>query len=211
MDELRIGERTLALATGDITAFAADAVVNAANAALAGGGGVDGAIHRRGGPSIMAELRRRYPDGCPTGQAVISGAGDLPARWVIHAVGPRWRGGGNGEEALLGGAYGWAMRLAADAGARTVALPAISAGIYGYPLPDAARVGLEAVRDHLAGTTVVERRRSCCTRSKRSRSSNGRSTGWPAIRGRAGPDPVPAGRGSAPSRRPAGPGGVPPD
>lgn len=157
MDELRIGARTLALATGDITAFAADAIVNAANSRLAGGGGVDGAIHRRGGPSIMAELRRRYPDGCPTGQAVITAAGSLPARWVVHAVGPRWEGGDQGEEALLGGAYRWAMRLAAKAGARTVALPAISAGIYGYPLPDAAAIGLEAARDHLAGPTTVER------------------------------------------------------
>jgi O-acetyl-ADP-ribose deacetylase (regulator of RNase III) len=158
VDELRVGDRVLALTTGDISAFRADAIVNAANSALVGGGGVDGAIHRRGGPSIMAELRRRYhPDGCPTGRAVITGAGDLPARWVIHAVGPRWHGGEAGEEALLGGAYRWAMRLAADAGARTVALPAISAGIYGYPLPGAARVGLEAVRDHLAGPTSVER------------------------------------------------------
>ena len=157
MDELRIGARTLALATGDITAFAADAIVNAANSRLAGGGGVDGAIHLRGGPSIMAELRRRYPDGCPTGQAVISAAGALPARWIVHAVGPRWEGGDQGEEALLGGAYQSAMRLAAQAGARTVALPAISAGIYGYPLPAAAAIGLEAVRDHLAGPTTVER------------------------------------------------------
>ena len=151
MAELRIGARTLALAAGDITAFAADAIVNAANSRLAGGGGVDGAIHRRGGPSIMAELRRRYPDGCPTGQAVITAAG------VVHAVGPRWEGGDQGEEALLGGAYQWAMRLAAQAGARTVALPAISAGIYGYPLPAAAMIGLDAVRDHLAGPTTVER------------------------------------------------------
>ncbi len=157
VDELRIGARTLALMTGDITAVKADAIVNAANAGLVGGGGVDGAIHWRGGPSIMAELRRRYPDGCPTGRAVISGAGDLPARWVVHAVGPRWQGGSDGEEALLSGAYRSAMRQAADAGARTVALPAISAGIYGYPLAEAARVGLEAVRDHLGGTTVVER------------------------------------------------------
>ncbi len=157
MDELRVGDRVLALTTGDIAQFRADALVNAANAGLAGGGGVDGAIHRRGGPSIMAELRRRYPDGCPTGRAVITGAGDLPARWVVHAVGPRWQGGSHGEEALLGGAYRWAMQLAADAGARTVALPAISAGIYGYPLAGAARVGLEAVRDHFGGTTIVER------------------------------------------------------
>jgi O-acetyl-ADP-ribose deacetylase (regulator of RNase III) len=157
MRELAVGGRTLALALGDITVFAADAIVNAANAALAGGGGVDGAIHRAGGPRIMAELRRRYPDGTPTGTAVITTAGALPARWVIHGVGPIWRGGGHGEAELLASAYASALRLAAEAGARTVALPAISAGIYGYPLADAARIALTATRDHLAGATTIER------------------------------------------------------
>jgi O-acetyl-ADP-ribose deacetylase (regulator of RNase III) len=157
MDELRIGSRTLALARGDITTFAADAIVNAANAALAGGGGVDGAIHRAGGPRIMAELRRLHPDGTPTGSAVVTTAGALPARWVIHAVGPIWRGGGHGEADLLASAYASALRLAADAGARSVALPAISAGIYGYPLAEAARIALATTRDHLAGPTTIER------------------------------------------------------
>src|SRR5213083_1017817 len=92
--EIRIGERVLAIVQGDITRFAADAIVNAANSALAGGGGVDGAIHRAGGPAIMAELRARHGrQGCPTGSAVVTTAGDLPARWIIHAVGPRWSGG----------------------------------------------------------------------------------------------------------------------
>lgn len=157
MDELRVGERILALARGDITAFEADAVVNAANSALTGGGGVDGAIHRQGGPAIMAELRSRHPDGCATGSAVLTGAGNLAARWVIHAVGPIWRGGQHGEPELLAAAYRSALDLASEAGARTVALPAISAGIYGYPLGEAARIGLGTARDHLAGATNLER------------------------------------------------------
>ena len=157
MDELRIRERALALARGDITTFESDAIVNAANSALAGGGGVDGAIHRRGGPSIMAELRTRHSDGCPTGSAVITGAGDLPAGWVVHAVGPIWRGGQHGEPELLAAAYRTALDLANVAGARTVSLPAISAGVYGYPLQEAARIGLTAARDHLAGETRLQR------------------------------------------------------
>ena len=157
MDELRIGGRILALARGDITTFESDAIVNAANSALAGGGGVDGAIHRRGGPSIMAELRTRHADGCPTGSAVITGAGNLPAGWVVHAVGPIWRGGQHGEPEILAAAYRTALDLANMAGARTVSLPAISAGVYGYPLQEAARIGLTAARDHLAGETRLQR------------------------------------------------------
>lgn len=159
MRELRIGERVLALVRGDITTVPADAIVNAANSALVGGGGVDGAIHRAGGPAVMADLRRRYGPNrhCPTGSAVITAAGDLPARWVIHAVGPIWRGGGEGEPALLGSAYRTALRLAREAGARSVTLPSISTGIYGYPLEPVARIALEAARDHLAGETTVER------------------------------------------------------
>jgi O-acetyl-ADP-ribose deacetylase (regulator of RNase III) len=156
MDSLAIGGRTLALTVGDITTIPADAIVNAANSALAGGGGVDGAIHRAGGPSIMAELRARYT-GCPTGSAVVTGAGNLPARWVIHAVGPRWQGGGRGEAGLLASAYRTAFGLAEELGARTVTFPAISAGIYGYPLDEAARIALETVAECLAGAKVVER------------------------------------------------------
>lgn len=156
MDERIIRGRTLALTVGDITTIPADAIVNAANSALAGGGGVDGAIHRAGGPSIMAELRARY-SGCPTGSAVATGAGNLPARWVIHAVGPRWQGGGRGEAALLASAYRTAFGLAEQLGARTVTFPAISAGIYGYPLEEAARIALETVAECLAGASVVER------------------------------------------------------
>lgn len=157
MDELRVGTRVIALARGDITTFAVDAIVNAANSALAGGGGVDGAIHRRGGPSIMAELRSRHGAGSRTGSAVLTGAGDLPAQWVIHAVGPIWRGGQHGEPHLLAAAYASALGLANEAGARTVALPAISAGVYGYPLDDAASIGVTAARDHLLGETGIER------------------------------------------------------
>ena len=157
MDQLRIGDRILALALGDITRFEADAIVNAANSALAGGGGVDGAIHRAGGPSIMAELRRDHPWGTPTGTAAITTAGDLPARWVVHAVGPVWGDGDHEESILLAGAYRSALNLAAGHGAVSVALPAISAGIYGYPLPEAATVGLLAVRDHLVGETTIQR------------------------------------------------------
>jgi O-acetyl-ADP-ribose deacetylase len=157
MDELRVGQRVLALARGDITTFEADAIVNAANSALAGGGGVDEAIHRQGGPSIMAELRSRHSEGCATGSAVLTSAGNLAARWVIHAVGPIWRGGRHGEPELLAAAYRSALELANQAGARTVALPAISAGVYGYPLGEAARIGLSTARDHLVGETNLER------------------------------------------------------
>jgi O-acetyl-ADP-ribose deacetylase len=153
--------RVLALVQGDITRFPADAIVNAANSSLAGGGGVDGAIHRAGGPAVMADLDRRYgPAGvrhCPTGGAVVSEAGRLPARWVIHAVGPVWRGGDAGEAERLASAYAIAMRLADEQRARSVALPAISTGVYGYPLALAAPVAVDAVAAALREGTHVER------------------------------------------------------
>jgi O-acetyl-ADP-ribose deacetylase (regulator of RNase III) len=139
----------LELHQGDITAQQADAIVNAANSRLAGGGGVDGAIHRRGGPCIMAETDARYPDGCPTGSAVISGAGTLPARYVIHAVGPVWRGGQRNEAGLLAGAYRRALELAADHECRSIAFPALSTGAYGYPMDQGARVALTTAVDFL--------------------------------------------------------------
>jgi O-acetyl-ADP-ribose deacetylase (regulator of RNase III) len=147
--ERPLGAAVLALVVGDITTIAADAIVNAANSALMGGGGVDGAIHRQGGPAIMAELRARYPSGMPTGTAVATGAGNLPARWVIHAVGPVWAGGGHGEREQLASAYRSALAVAAGLGARTVNVPAISAGIYGYPLAEAAEVAVGTVADVL--------------------------------------------------------------
>jgi len=131
-------------ALGDITAQAADAIVNAANEGLRPGGGVCGAIHAAGGPSIAEECRRVGP--CPTGGAVATAAGDLPARFVIHAVGPVWRGGGAGEAALLASAYRSSLDEAARVGARSVAFPAISTGIFGYPLDQATAVAVETVR-----------------------------------------------------------------
>ena len=146
--------RRIGLRIGDITRVPSDAIVNAANSALSGGGGVDGAIHRAGGPSIMADLEQRYgPLGvrdCPTGSAVVTTAGDLPARWVIHAVGPVWRGGGSGEAQLLADAYTAALHEAARLGAERVTLPAISCGVYGYPLAEAATIGVGAVATVLA-------------------------------------------------------------
>ncbi|MGH7722247.1 MAG: macro domain-containing protein [Candidatus Dormibacteria bacterium] len=139
----------------DITTVAAEAIVNAANQHLAGGGGVDGAIHRAGGPVIMAELRSRHR-GCPTGEAVITAAGSLPARHVIHAVGPRWRDGAHGEPEQLRSAYRSAFRLAREHGCATVVSPSISTGIYGFPIAEAAPIAVEAAVAELAtdGTPV---------------------------------------------------------
>ncbi len=137
----------ICLVQGDITRIAADAIVNAANSSLAGGGGVDGAIHRAGGPEVMADLERRYGRRrqCPTGGAVVSAAGQLPARIAIHAVGPVWRGGSAGEAELLASAYRTSLDVAAYEGARTVAFPSISTGIYGYPVDLAAPIALKTV------------------------------------------------------------------
>jgi O-acetyl-ADP-ribose deacetylase (regulator of RNase III) len=146
-----INGRTLELVMGDITQQDVDAIVNAANSRLAGGGGVDGAIHRAGGPSIMEETRRQYPDGCPTGAAVITAGGNLKAKYVIHAVGPVWNGGTRGEETLLSMAYRTALELAADRACRSVALPALSTGAYRYPMEGAARVALVTAADFLRG------------------------------------------------------------
>jgi O-acetyl-ADP-ribose deacetylase len=148
--------RTLELVQGDITAQAVDAIVNAANSRLAGGGGVDGAIHRLGGPGIMEETTRRYPDGCPTGSAVISSAGALPARYVIHAVGPVWRGGQAGESQLLAGAYKTACRLASQHDCKSLAFPALSCGIYGYPIDLASRIALATTTTFLEQDPTIK-------------------------------------------------------
>jgi O-acetyl-ADP-ribose deacetylase (regulator of RNase III) len=138
----------ISLKLGDITAERADAIVNAANSSLLGGGGVDGAIHRRGGPAIVAECRElrqsRYPEGLPTGHAVATTAGSLGARWVIHTVGPVYSARDD-RGALLASCYEQSLRVADELGARTVAFPAVSAGIYGWPHEDAARVALTTV------------------------------------------------------------------
>ncbi|MBX7166096.1 MAG: O-acetyl-ADP-ribose deacetylase [Pirellulales bacterium] len=147
-----LGKKRLELVQGDVTAQQVDALVNAANCALAGGGGVDGAVHRRGGPQIMAETRQRYPEGCPTGSAVVTRGGALAARYVIHAVGPVWRGGNSGEAQLLASAYRTSLALAAAHDCRTVALPALSTGAYGYPMDLAARVALNTVAEFLLDT-----------------------------------------------------------
>lgn len=143
--------KVLRLIQGDITRVEADAIVNAANAALIGGGGVDGAIHRAAGPSVMAELDaiRKEIGHCPTGKAVVTGAGNLKARFIIHAVGPIYRGGNAGEPALLASCYREALALAAARHLRSVAFPAISAGVYGYPLDEVARIALREVRSFL--------------------------------------------------------------
>ncbi len=151
-----IGDRRLELVEGDITTQLVDAIGNAANAALRGGGGVDGAIHRAAGPGLLEELRRRYPDGTPTGSAVETAGHRLPARWVFHAVGPVWRGGNAGEPGLLAAAYRSCLHLADELGARSLALPAISMGIYGYPLADGSRVAVSTIVEHLAGDTSLE-------------------------------------------------------
>lgn len=138
----------LTLVRGDITREEVDAIVNAANSSLMGGGGVDGAIHRAGGPAILEECKeiRKRQGQCPAGQAVITGGGNLKAKYVIHTVGPIWRGGNGGEPQTLAGAYRNSLKLAAEAGAKSVAFPSISTGAYGYPVDKAATVALSAVK-----------------------------------------------------------------
>ena len=143
--------RKIALQEGDITRVPADAIVNAANSALAGGGGVDGAIHRAGGPTIMRELDtiRQQTGGCPTGSAVATGAGKLPAKHVFHAVGPVYRDGRHGEAELLASCYRRCLALAEEREVETITFPAISTGVYGYPLDEAAQIALREVKSHL--------------------------------------------------------------
>jgi O-acetyl-ADP-ribose deacetylase (regulator of RNase III) len=147
----------VSLFEGDITQHPADAIVNAANSTLLGGGGVDGAIHRRGGPSILAECRElrrtRYPDGLPTGHAVATTAGELPAQWVIHTVGPVHTTSDD-RSGLLASCYRESLRVADELGVQTIAFPAVSAGLYGWPLDDAARIAVTTACDTI--TSVAE-------------------------------------------------------
>jgi O-acetyl-ADP-ribose deacetylase (regulator of RNase III) len=148
---IQIGLCQLQLLKGDITAIKVDAIVNAANSALAGGGGVDGAVHRAGGVEIMRELDeiREKEGGCPTGSAVVTTAGDLPARYVFHAVGPRYRDGKHQEPKLLRSCYMKCLRLAVDYGVKTMSFPSISTGIYGYPIDEAAEIAVTTVAEWL--------------------------------------------------------------
>jgi O-acetyl-ADP-ribose deacetylase (regulator of RNase III) len=153
---LAINNQFIELHQGDITDEQVDAIVNAANSRLAGGGGVDGAIHRCGGAAIIAETARRYPQGCPTGSAVISGAGQLSAQYVIHAVAPVWQGGNRGEAELLAGAYRRSLELAAEHGCRSIALPSLGTGAYGYPIDLASRVALTTTREFMLESKLPE-------------------------------------------------------
>ncbi|MGH7821209.1 MAG: O-acetyl-ADP-ribose deacetylase [Candidatus Binatia bacterium] len=149
--EKQIGGVRITLVRGDITRQAVDAIVNAANTTLLGGGGVDGAIHRAGGPAILEECKQIAAErgGCPTGQAVITTAGKLPARFVIHTVGPVWNGGRRGEEDLLASAYQSSLGIAAEKNLSSIAFPSISTGAYRFPIERAAEIALATVRDFL--------------------------------------------------------------
>lgn len=153
MRRAHVGGTQLVLVRGDITAQAVDAIVNAANSSLLGGRGVDGAIHRAGGPSILEACRQvrntRYPDGLPTGEAVATTGGDLSAPYVIHTVGPVWGGGEAGEVTLLAAAYRNSLEVARGLGLRSVAFPSISTGAYGYPVQAAARTAIATVVEYL--------------------------------------------------------------
>lgn len=160
MPSTLVNNTILYLRQGDITDEETDAIVNAANSTLMGGGGVDGAIHRRGGPSILEECKRiraeLLPDGLSAGEAVVTTAGALPARRVVHTVGPIWRGGNADEARLLASAYRNSMRAAAEEGLRTIAFPSISTGAYGYPTEAAASVALRAVIEEIRANDAFD-------------------------------------------------------
>jgi len=153
--ERRVGASVIEITKGDITKEKVDAIVNAANKTLLGGGGVDGAIHRAGGPAILAECKTL--DGCETGNAKATTGGNLPAKYVIHTVGPVYRDGNHSEPDLLAGCHRRSLEVAVEKGAKTVAFPAISCGVYGYPIPDAARIAVNTTGDFLKSHAGVER------------------------------------------------------
>ncbi|MBS7616693.1 O-acetyl-ADP-ribose deacetylase [Candidatus Bathyarchaeota archaeon] len=158
--EFQVGKAKVCLVQGDITEMETDAIVNAANPSLMGGGGVDGAIHRRGGPEILEECKRiretEWPTGLPTGKAVITTGGKLRAKYVIHTVGPIWRGGNSGEPELLAEAYYNSLKLAAAKNLRTIAFPSISTGAYGYPVEKASRIAFATVKRFLEEEDKLE-------------------------------------------------------
>ena len=153
MIDFIIGKTKIRIVQGDITEQVTDAIVNAANSSLMGGGGVDGAIHRKGGPKILEECKRiretTWPDGLPTGRAVITTGGNLKARYVIHTVGPVWHGGKHGERELLAEAYKNSLKLAVSKGLKTIAFPSISTGAYSYPIEKASKIALKTVKEFL--------------------------------------------------------------
>jgi len=159
--EFYVGNAKVYLVQGDITDMETDAVVNAANSSFMGGGGVDGAIHRRGGPSILEECKRlrarEWPRGLPTGKAAVTTGGNLKAKYVIHTVGPVWRGGNQREPELLAEAYRNSLKLAVSKGLKTVAFPSISTGAYGYPIEQASRVALATVKEFLETEDNLDR------------------------------------------------------
>ena len=150
--------RQIHIIRGDITKQKVDAIVNAANSSLMGGGGVDGAIHRAGGPAILEECKKiiATQGGCATGEAVITTAGNLPAKFVIHTVGPVWSGGNSSEQMKLANCYSNSLHLAAENGLQSIAFPNISTGIYGYPKKEAARIAIETVSDFLIANVTVQ-------------------------------------------------------
>jgi O-acetyl-ADP-ribose deacetylase (regulator of RNase III) len=159
--EFQVGRAILELIKGDITEVEADAIVNAANSSLLGGGGVDGAIHRKGGPKILEECKRirttEWPDGLPTGKAVVTSGGDLKAKYVIHTVGPVWLGGFHIEAELLKQAYRNSLKLAVAKGLKTIAFPSISTGAYGYPFEEASLIAVKTVKDFLEKEDKLEK------------------------------------------------------